>query len=150
MNMLWLLGGLLLVVLAGLLWVVLRARSEVPPLHPARQAPAALPKAPPRGAASSWGITVVVPDPDTACPAVLRIQGRSFANEAAPSLPLSNCSSANCRCYYEPAPERRKTKERRSGEDRRAQLRFEPDKPVDRRSGKDRRQRKSYDWDHTV
>lgn len=148
--MLWVLTGLLVIILAVLLWVVLRARSgrsdAIPDsLNPstARAAPA---RAPP-----TWGKTVVVPDPANACPAVLRIQGQSFANEAAPRLPLATCSIANqCQCRYVPATERRRGEERRSGTDRRTQLRFEPGKEGDRRTGKDRRYRKGYDWDKTI
>ena len=149
MNVFWVLAGLLVLVLGAVVWVLMRSRSDrPPPTADTRQAQPSRP--PPKRASASWGKTVVVPDPTKACPAVLRIQGRSFANDAAPRLPLSNCSSASCQCYYEPASERRTYKERRSGEERRGQLRFEPNKPADRRSGKDRRQRKSYDWDHTV
>ena len=149
MNMLWVLAGLLTAVLGALLWVLLRHRrdkAEVP--TESRDSPVARPK--PRPTAT-WGKTVVVPDPADACPAVLRIKGQSFANEAAPRLPLANCSIANrCKCRYVPAVERRKSDERRSGTDRRTQLRFEPGKPGDRRTGKDRRHRKGYDWDQTI
>jgi hypothetical protein len=92
----------------------------------------------------------VVSDPAKACPAALRLEGQSFANEAAPRLPLSDCSVANCHCHYVPAEERRTGVERRSGADRRTQLRFEPGKTGDRRSGKDRRHRKGYEWDRTI
>jgi hypothetical protein len=149
MNMLWVLAGLLTVVLGALLWVLLRSRPDrtVVPTE-SRDAPPVRPK--PRLPAT-WGKTIVVPDPANACPAVLRIQGQSFANEAAPRLPLVNCSVANqCKCHFVPAAERRRGEDRRSGTDRRTQLRFEPGKPGDRRTGKDRRHRKGYDWDHTI
>jgi hypothetical protein len=147
--MLWVVSGLLTVVLVTLLWVLFRSRSDrADPAEERRDPPPARPK--PRPAAT-WGKTVVVPDPGDACPAVLRIKGQSFANEAAPRLPLANCSIANrCKCHYVPAVERRKGEERRSGTDRRTQLRFEPGKAGDRRSGKDRRHRKGYDWDQTI
>jgi hypothetical protein len=147
--MLWLLAGLLVVILAALAWVVLRARSRGPVAAPQRQE--STPARPaPRRPAATWGKTVVVPDPANACPAVLTMRGQSFSNEAAPRLPLASCTMTDrCQCRYVPAPERRKGDERRSGEDRRTQLRFEPGRPGDRRSGKDRR-RRGYDWDHTV
>lgn len=148
--MLWVLAGLLVVILAALAWVVLRIRPERPAPSPQRQdSPSARPA--PRRTAATWGKTVVVPDPANACPAVLRIRGQSLSNEAAPRLPLANCTmSDRCQCHYVPAPDRRTGGERRSGADRRTQLRFEPGKAGDRRSGKDRRHRGGYDWDRTV
>lgn len=149
MKMLWVLVGVLVLVLGAVVWVLMRSRSERSlPTADARQA--LPPRPPPKRPAASWGKTVVVPDPAKACPAVLRIQGQSFTNEAAPRLPLSNCSVANCQCHYVPAEERRAGPERRSGTDRRSQLRFEPGKEGDRRSGKDRRHRKGYDWNQTI
>ncbi len=151
MKMLWVLIGLLLVVLAALLWVILRNRGDKPlvptttttkPLPPDTPAPKREPKA--------WGKTVVVPDPANACPAVLKIAGQSFENDEAPRLPLASCGNANCQCHYVPAVERRSGQERRSGKDRRTGLRFEPGKPGDRRSGQDRRRRKGYDWNSTI
>lgn len=149
MKMLWVLVGLLVLVLGAVVWVLMRGRSDQSlPGASAQQAPP--PRPPPRRIATSWGKTVVVPDPASACPAVLRIQGQSFTNEAAPRLPLSTCSVANCQCHYVPAEERRTGPERRSGQDRRSQLRFEPGKEGDRRSGKDRRHRRGYDWNQTI
>jgi hypothetical protein len=149
MKILWVLVGLLVLVLGAVVWVVMRSRSDrsVSPAGTQETQPA---RPLPKRSAASWGKTVVVPDPAKACPAVLRIQGQSFTNEAAPRLPLSNCSVANCQCHYAPAKERRAAEERRSGMDRRTQLRFEPGKAGDRRSGKDRRHRKGYDWDQTI
>lgn len=149
--MLWVLAGLLATVLAALVWVVLRTRSEQPVASAQPQQLAPSPRPAPRRPATSWGRMVVVPDPANACLAALKIQGQSLSTEAAPRLPLADCTMTDrCQCRYVPAPERRATKERRSGLDRRSQLRFEPDKPVDRRSGKDRRHRQAYDWDHTI
>ena len=149
MKMLWVLIGLLILVLGAVVWVLLRSRSDRS--LDAAVAQQALPvRPPPKRPAASWGKTVVVPDPAKACPAVLRIQGQSFSNEAAPRLPLSNCSVASCQCHYVPAEERRTGQERRSGADRRTQLRFEPGKQGERRSGKDRRHRKGYDWNRTI
>lgn len=149
MKMIWVLVGLLIVVLGAVLWVVLRARSAKAEAVVASHQP--LPARPtPSRPAATWGKVVVVPDPAAACPAVLRLQGQSFPNDDAPRLPLPDCSVANCQCRYAPAKERRNGAERRSGMDRRTQLRFEPGKPGDRRSGKDRRHRRGYDWDHTI
>jgi hypothetical protein len=167
MKVIWVLVGLLIVVLAAILWVALKTRSarvaepirsrEPAPSKRAPRPPATISGPPPpatksgpKPPASTWGRTVVVPDPEKACPAARRMDGQSFPNESAPRLPLANCSVANCQCHYVPAKERRDGTERRSGTDRRTQLRFEPGKAGDRRSGKDRRHRKGYDWDHTI
>jgi hypothetical protein len=148
--MVWLLAGLLVVVVAAIAWVLLRSRSHAADPAPAQQdAPAARPA--PRRAPPTWGKTVLVPDPANACPAVLKIRGQALSNESAPRLPLADCTMADrCQCRFMPAPERRIGAERRSGTDRRTQLRFEPGKAGDRRSGKDRRHRGRYDWDHTI
>ncbi len=151
MKMLWVLIGLLLVVLAALLWVILRNRPDkAPSLAPTatRHLPPGTPA--PQRELKTWGKTVVVPDPANACPAVLKIAGKSFDNDEAPRLPLASCGNANCQCHYAPAKERRNGEERRSGKDRRTGLRFEPGKPGDRRSGQDRRRRKGYDWNSTI
>ena len=147
--MAWILVCLLVVVIAALVWVVLRNRPEKV-LAPVPSKPSTPGKPAPKAEPATWGKTVVVPDPANACPAVLKIQGQSFANDEAPRLPLTSCGIANCRCHYVPSKEQRSGKERRSGKDRRADLRFEPGKPGDRRSGKDRRHRKGYDWDSTI
>jgi hypothetical protein len=150
--MIWVLIALTILVLGTILWVVLRSRAEPPSTRTAtasQQPPAARPT-PARSTPTTWGKTVVVPDPAKACPAVLRIQGQTFESDAAPRLPLADCSFANCQCHYVAAKERRSNAERRSGTDRRTQLRFEPGDPGDRRSGKDRRHRKGYDWDRTI
>ena len=149
MKMLWVLIGLVLVVLAALLWVILRNRPDKP-LIPTTTKPLPSGTSAPRGEPKSWGKMVVVPDPGNACPAVLQIAGQSFENDEAPRLPLASCGNANCQCDYTPAVERRSGQERRSGNDRRTGLRFEPGKPGDRRSGQDRRRRKGYDWNSTI
>ena len=149
MKMLWVLVGLLVVVLAAVIWVVIRTRSGRS-RAPARPRDALFARSIPWSFAATWGKTFVVPDPAKACPAALRIEGQSFSNEAAPRLPLADCSVANCHCHYVPGQERRTGSERRSGADRRTQLRFEPGKAGDRRSGKDRRHRNGYEWDRTI
>lgn len=148
--MLWVLAGLLVIVLGALLWVVLRARSGPPDAPTNSRRPAPTRPLPARGP-TTWGKTVVVPDPANACLAALRLEGQSFATEAAPRLPLANCTMVDqCQCHYVPAQDRRQGRERRSGVDRRTHLRFEPGKEGDRRKGKDRRHRNTYDWDNTV
>ena len=149
MKMLWVLIGLLLVVVAVLLWVVLRNRPDKV-LAPTATKPLPASTPAPKHEPKTWGKTVVVPDPAAAGPAVLKIAGQSFENNEAPRLPLASCGNANCQCHYAPAKERRNGQERRSGKDRRTGLRFEPGKPGDRRSGQDRRHRKGYDWDSTI
>ncbi len=149
MKLLWVLVGLMIVVLAALVWVALRNRPEKTLAPHTGNGPPAT-KAVPKREPQSWGKTVVVPDPANACPAVLKLQGQSFDNDEAPRLPLPSCGNATCQCHYVAAKERRTGKERRSGQDRRTGLRFEPGKPGDRRSGRDRRHRKGYDWDSTI
>lgn len=149
MNLLWALVGLLGLVLVAVSWVLLRSRSDrSDPAPDAEQAPPS--QVLPKRAPASWGKVLVVSDPKRACRAVLKIQGQTFPSEAAPRLPLADCSVANCRCHFVPAKERRAGTERRSGLDRRSQLRFEPGKPGDRRSGKDRRRRDTHEWDQTI
>ncbi len=140
----WLLAGFV-AVLGIVLWLVVRPRGVVAGrlAAPARKTGA-------NGGRSGhpWGKTLFVPNPDTACPRARELMGRSFPAGTAPALPLPGCNAAECHCSYLPARERRSGGERHSGQDRRAQLRFEPGQ-TDRRSGKDRR-RKPSAWDHTT
>jgi len=148
-DLIWIVVGLLVVVLAGIAWVAFRTRSPADP--PAANHRTVAPgQTFVREEVKTWGKTLIVPNPAEACPAVLIIQGQSFRNEDAPRLPLTGCGSTNCKCHYVPAREMRTGKERRSGIDRRSSLRYEPGKPDDRRSGKDRRKHGRYDWEHPV
>ena len=145
MDLIWILAALVGLVLVVVGWVIWHNRSDRSGIEPA--APAAALK---RVIKPTWGKTIVVADPAKACEAALQISGQSFPNEAAPRLPLAGCTSADCKCYYIPARERRFRTERRSGTDRRTGLRYEPGQPGDRRSGKDRRHRGHYDWEDTI
>jgi hypothetical protein len=146
MELPWILAALVGLVLAAVVWVIWHSRSDRSAL--AQLAPEA--GTPKRVIKPTWGKTVVVPDPAKACEAVLKISGQSFPEGEVPRLPLASCSSADCKCYFIPARERRFRPERRSGKDRRTGLRFEPGQPGDRRSGKDRRNQGHYDWDKTI
>jgi len=81
-----------------------------------------------------WGVEMGQPG----CEAAQALLGQQFPFDEAPQLPLEGCNSANCTCQFKGLKERR-THARRQNEDRRAELRFDKDRPPDRRSRRDRR-----------
>ena len=81
-----------------------------------------------------WGVEIGQPG----CEAAQALLGQQFPFDEAPKLPLEGCNSANCTCQFKGLKDRRKML-RRQREDRRAELRFDKDRPPDRRSRKDRR-----------
>ena len=88
---------------------------------------------------------IAVPRGQVCCAAALRLQGHRFKANAAPNLPLAECTQAEaCRCGYQALPERRIAVRRREGE-RRARLRFDPDNPP-RRLGPGRRKEDWLGW----
>lgn len=85
-----------------------------------------------------WGVQLMPPQSGLCCALIRQLQGRSFAKLDAPPLPLSGCTMLHCYCYYKQLAERRKLRERRSGKERRQQIRFAPNSA--RRSTNERRQ----------
>ena len=71
------------------------------------------------------------------CELTSYLDGRRFARDAAPVLPMPGCRHANCNCRYEAAGERRRG-ERRETNERREAIRFEP--RDDRRARRERRE----------
>jgi len=125
----WLLIGL---VIAGAAWYFLRQRQRREAVEsPVRERkPAAKPV---------WGKRLVVPSSGKACPEAQKIAGQVFPLDKVPVLPLAGCTSrGNCLCRFETLPEQRGGAERRSGTDRRPDIRYDTEKKP-RRSGKDRR-----------
>ena len=85
-----------------------------------------------------WGVRIAARDKERTCPPVRSFLGKEFRMADKPRLPLADCPYPHrCECHYVPLMDRRKS-QRRSGEDRRGDQRFEKDNPP-RRSGKDRR-----------
>ena len=91
-----------------------------------------------------WGVKISTRDMGKACPEARKILDQSFPIGKAPSLPLPKCPyPRECMCFFLRLEERRKG-ERRSGNERRKDVRFEPGQQ--RRAGHDRR-RKTPEWD---
>jgi hypothetical protein len=80
-----------------------------------------------------WGVEIE----QGGCAEARALAGRQYSFEAAPRLPLDNCTASHCPCQYKGLVEHRR-QHRRTQEDRRESLRFDVNKP-DRRSSKDRR-----------
>ena len=93
-----------------------------------------------------WGVRLVPPPGGTCCTLIRQLQGQSFARDEVPPLPLPGCTMLNCHCRFEYLSEARRGQDRRSGWDRRQQIRFDP-YSSDRRSKKDRR-RANRVWDY--
>jgi hypothetical protein len=92
-----------------------------------------------------WGVRILNPHKEKACPQVRGFLGKEFPLEHKPALPVKDCPfPQQCECHYAKLFDRRK-EERRSGNERRAALRAEKGHQ-DRRSGKDRRKGRSLDW----
>lgn len=74
-----------------------------------------------------------------ACRAARELKGKRFLSSEAPSLPLANCTLADCQCHFVHHADRRSPRDRRSdlprgaGTDETGQFR------KDRRQGTDRR-----------
>lgn len=91
------------------------------------------------------GLTLKVPDRTKACREALENAEKTFLTQDAPPLPMPQCDRSPCNCSYYAIPGRRSGKDRRTGEDRRESLRFDPDK-ADRRTGTDRRRTGHDPW----
>ena len=89
-----------------------------------------------------WGVEMDNPG----CEAARELLGRQYTFEEAPELPLPGCSSAMCTCQFKGLPDQRK-QARRSGNDRRGDIRFDKERP-ERRNRRGRR--RSDRWnDHS-
>ena len=130
---------LIFIVLAGALWVLRHQRGNTRN-RPIRR------RASRKGSAASgtqsnsagkdgeeWVLEIESPG----CEAAHAVGGLKVPQEEAPKLPLADCKSDSCTCHYRYLPEQRKY-HRRTHTDRRAEVRFDKEKP-DRRSRKDRR-----------
>ncbi|MGD2137945.1 MAG: hypothetical protein PVJ66_01710 [Gammaproteobacteria bacterium] len=80
-----------------------------------------------------WGVQMDHPG----CEAARAIMDKQYPFDEAPEMPLEGCDSPTCTCLFKGLLDRRKLS-RRSGSDRRNEIRF-GDKGTDRRSRKDRR-----------
>jgi len=144
---------LLIVVIVGLVWALRRRggttglRSRLVPQRLGKQAsnnaaakPGGIKKL--RDNPMFWGVEMGQPG----CEAAQALLGQQFPFDEAPQLPLEGCNSANCTCEFKGLKERR-THARRQQETRRAEVRFDKDRPPDRRSRKDRRRGNAWN-DH--
>ena len=137
---------------AGLFWM-LRSHphpAQRRPAHGGGAAKADRPAAPPRPGGIDklsknelfWGVEMCNPG----CEAARKLLGQQFTFDEAPALPLPDCSSAPCTCQFKGLPDKRHSV-RRSGVDRRTDIRFDKDHP-ERRSRRGRR--RSDRWnDHS-
>jgi len=91
-----------------------------------------------------------------ACDSAIEMHGRSFGLDELPSVPLSGCDTLNCQCQLVPLVDRRVVAERRSGNERRDEIRFivelDGESKPPRRSRRDRRKDRdsTYHWDHNI
>jgi hypothetical protein len=81
-----------------------------------------------------WGVRIDHPG----CPAAQALQDRHYTFEEAPELPVPGCDTAHCTCQFKGLRERR-SKVRRTHEDRRNEIRFDKDHPERRSPGGRRR-----------
>lgn len=120
---------------------------EKPVSRPASGKPAPIAATKPAPTPDFWGKRLIVPDPARACEAVRPLHGRCYALTHLPELPVKGCTRTDCECQLTPLIEHRTGSERRSGQERREDVRF--DAPSDRRSGTDRRREDHYHWHYT-
>ncbi len=131
-------------VIAGMLWMMSARKSPGKKRH-AHPVPAAAVAKPGgldklRNNKMFWGVRIGHPG----CAAAQALQDRQYSFDEAPELPVPGCDSAHCTCQFLGLRERR-THPRRTHEDRRSEIRFDPDHP-ERRSPKGRR--RSDKWNN--
>jgi hypothetical protein len=85
-----------------------------------------------------WGAAIETREDSHACKAVQKITDQAFKTFEVPKLPLDECDNINCRCRYYGLPDLRKSERREHTDDRREEIRYEPNKD-NRRKGDDRR-----------
>ena len=136
--MLWIVIIIVVAAVAGggaIFWV--RSRRES-----VQNVPRAAPMA---AAAPRLVLQVELPADGNCCDAVREIRESRFEEGEAPSLPLGACTmKGGCRCLYRSVPDRR-ARVRRSQDERRKAIRFDPDKPA-RRKGHGRRKSERTKW----
>jgi len=89
-----------------------------------------------------WGVEIGTPG----CESARKLMGGQYTFDEAPELPLPGCDSAMCTCQFNGLRDRR-GRTRRTGNDRRENIRFDKDHP-ERRNRRGRR--RSDRWnDHT-
>jgi hypothetical protein len=84
-----------------------------------------------------WGRQLIVPEPGHACRHARELNGSYFSNGKAPHLPLPDCDSPRCTCWFKVAGDNRSKEERRLDLDRR--IRPRANAGGERRAGRERR-----------
>jgi hypothetical protein len=132
MSNAWLIGILLVVGVAVAL--MLLRRKPAAPVKP--QGVVAQPR--------NQMLQIVIP-PEGCCESARQLESHRFDKAYAPALPLENCDRrTQCRCRFQPVPDRR-IGERRTGHEKRDSIRYEENP---RRKGRGRRaQDKLFDHD---
>jgi hypothetical protein len=125
------------------LWIYRRRPATSASQHGSNAHPSL--QAKPAKKAEQWGVRIAIANKDKACPQVRGFLGKEFEVAKKPSLPVKNCPfPQQCECHYVKLFDRRK-EERRSGKERRKEMRAEAGHQ-DRRTGKDRRKGQNTDW----
>lgn len=136
----------LLILAIGITIIALTMRSRRPRARPHRRAPGKAAASAPKPAARPggieklkcnalfWGVQMDQPG----CEAARAILDKQYTFDEVPDMPLEGCDSPTCTCLFRGLLDRRKLN-RRSGGDRRNEVRFDEKGSSDRRSRKDRR-----------
>ena len=132
---------LLAVLVAGVVFALRGRSSAAPRKLPARtgaRAAGPAPNAtgrskPPSEAIDDYRGAMLFPQKDC-CEAILKLRGRTFPRNSAPTIPVPGCDRESCNCQLHQVTGRRRGP-RRLVPDRRDDVRF----TEDRRTGKDRR-----------
>jgi hypothetical protein len=127
----------IIVLIAGMVWM-LRGQQGAKPRrgHPiAASATTAKPGGLEKLKSSNffWGVKI----DHAGCPAAQALQDQHYTFDEAPELPVPGCDSAHCTCQFKGLRDRR-SRVRRTHEDRRNEVRFDKDHP-ERRSPDGRR-----------
>jgi len=98
----------------GSLWLYLRAKNQSRQGLPGDSAKRSQPAQSGTGATGRYAAVTIYPCLE-ACPAAWKLQDVRYVSSEAPTLPLTDCDQATCKCRY------RKYDDRRDAEDRRDQ-----------------------------
>ena len=136
------------VLLAGMLWLAFRPRQPARSRRPLPSVPAdggntlaTLQRL--QGNGSFWGVGIG----HAGCAESRKLMNRQYTFGDAPKLPLPDCDAQHCTCQYIGLKHRRGNTSRRTRQDRRAEVRFDNERP-ERRSSKTRRRGEKWE-DHT-
>ena len=135
---------LIFILIIGTLWILHRQRGNTPNRsthHPASRHGSVKSGTHPE-TAEKKGEEWVLEIESAGCEAANALVGRKYTPEEAPKLPVAGCQATTCTCHYRHRPEQR-TFHRRTPSDRRAEIRFDTERP-DPRSHQDTR---SGNWD---